>query len=161
VDLLILVTLGTNDKAFVRLLEEVDKLIGEGVITDEVVVQAGFTKYHSPNMKILDLVPILELEDLTHRCDLLITHGGVGSIITGLKNGKKVIAVPRLAQYKEHVNNHQLEIIENFHQSGYLIGIGGTEELKSALLQVKNFSPKPYQSNTENMLALVKKCIEE
>ncbi len=157
---MILVTLGTNDKTFVRLLEEVDKLIGEGVITDEVVVQAGFTQYHSPNMKMLQLVPISELDDLIHHCDLLITHGGVGSIITGLKKGKRVIAVPRLARYREHVNDHQLQIIEKFHQSGYIIGISGTEELKSALLQVKNFSPKSYESNTENMLALVKKCID-
>ena len=42
---MILVTLGTQDKEFKRLLESIDKEINNGTITDKVVVQAGCTKY--------------------------------------------------------------------------------------------------------------------
>ena len=65
-------------------------------------------------MKIFDLIPMDEFDEMIKKCDLLITHGGVGSIITGLKNNKKVIAAARLSKYNEHVNDHQLQIIDNF-----------------------------------------------
>ena len=50
---MILVTLGTQDKTFIRLLEKIDDLIEKGLIKDQVVVQSGYTKYHSSNMEIL------------------------------------------------------------------------------------------------------------
>ena len=55
---MILVMLGTQNNSFHRLLEEIDKLISSGRITEEVVVQAGYTKYQSQNknMKIIDFV---------------------------------------------------------------------------------------------------------
>lgn len=160
-DLLILITLGTNDKSFARLLNEVQKLIDQGKITDRVVVQAGVTEFESSTMEIFDLIPFSQFDDLINQCDLLITHGGVGSITTGLKKGKTVIAVPRLAQYGEHVNDHQLQIIDNFDKAGYIIGLTDVSQLEAALATAETFTPNAYQSNTENMIALVKQCIEE
>lgn len=157
---MILVTLGTQDKSFGRLLAEVDRLIAVGVIREEVTVQAGTTEYHSENMKIRDLLPMSEMEQLTAECSLLITHGGVGSIISGLKHGKTVIAVPRLEKYKEHVNDHQTQIIRNFGSRGCIIGTEGVQDLEAALERAKTFVPAPYQSNTENMIALIRKHID-
>ena len=159
-DILILVTLGTNDKTFVRLIKEVEKLIQEGVITEEVVIQAGYTKYQSDKMEIFDLIPMEKFEELISNCRLLITHGGVGSIITGLKNSKKVIAVPRLEKYGEHVNDHQLQIIRNFKNAGYIMGVSDVEELRSAIEMVVSFQPKTYESNTARMVELVRELIE-
>ena len=104
---MILVMLGTQNNSFHRLLEEIDKLINQGVIKDKVIVQSGHTKYSSKNMEIIDFMSQEELEKLQSEADLIITHGGVGSIISSLKMGKKVIAVPRLHEYHEHVNDHQ------------------------------------------------------
>jgi len=121
VDFLILVLLGTQDKKFNRLLEGIDSAIDNGYIKDDVIVQAGYSAdYKSKNMKIFDLIPIDEFDDLIKKSDLIITHGGVGSITTALKNEKKVIAVPRLKKYNEHMNDHQLQIINNFSKSGYI-----------------------------------------
>ncbi len=158
---MILITLGTNDKSFIRLLREVEKLIDENKITDRVVVQAGVTEFQSSKMEIFDLIPFSQFDDLISQCDLLITHGGVGSIITGLKKGKTVIAVPRLAKYGEHLNDHQLQIIDNFNEAGYIIGLTEVSQLEEALSAAKTFTPNTYQSNTENMIALVRTCIEE
>ena len=55
---MILVTLGTQDKSFKRLLEAIDKQINAGKIKDKVVVQAGLTKYSSDNMEIFDFIPV-------------------------------------------------------------------------------------------------------
>ena len=67
-----------------------------------------------------------------------------------------MIAIPRLVKYKEVANDHQLQIIGKFSESGYLIGTQGVEGLEEALKQVENFAPKPYQSNTENMINLIR-----
>lgn len=158
---MIVVILGTQDKPFNRLLEAVQKEIDKGIINDRVVVQAGCTKFQSNSMEIFDLLPIDEFSELIEKCDLLITHGGVGSIVEGLKRNKKVIAVPRLPEYKEHVNDHQKQIIENFDEEGYIIGVNDLNKLEDALNRVKDFKPKKYKSNTHNMIKLVEKVIED
>lgn len=158
---MIFVTLGTHDKPFNRLLEAVQKQIDLGNINDKVIVQAGATKFVSKDMEIFDLISMTKFDELVSKCDLLITHGGVGSIMTGLKKGKKVIACARLAKYKEVVNDHQKQIIENFDKTGYIIGVTNLDDLDKALKRVKDFKPKRFVSNTENMIKLVKEKIEE
>ncbi|MBQ1186071.1 MAG: hypothetical protein IIX54_00075 [Clostridia bacterium] len=158
---MILVTLGTNDKSFVRLIQKIEELKIKGVINEDIVVQAGFTKYESDLMQIFDLIPMDEFNELLKNCNLLITHGGVGTITAGLNNGKKVIAVPRLEKYKEHVNDHQLQIIENFAESGYILAAYEVDDLEATLSQLPEFEPKHYKSNTENMINLVKTHIEQ
>ena len=158
---MIFVTLGSHDKPFNRLLEAVQEEIDKKNIKDEVIVQAGATKFSSKDMKIFDLISIQEFDDLVSRCDLLITHGGVGSIMTGLKKGKKVIACARLAKYKEVVNDHQRQIIENFDKAGYIIGVTDLKDLDKALTRAKDFKPKKYISNTKKLVKLVEKMIEE
>ena len=157
---MILVMLGTQNNSFHRLLEKIDDLINKRIINDEVVVQAGYTKYESNNMKIFSLISQEELEELIEKADLVITHGGVGSIISSLKKGKKVIAVPRLHEYQEHVNNHQKEIIETFNKKGYIIGIQDVNQLEEAIEKSKDFIPEKYQSNNKKMLNIIENFID-
>lgn len=159
---MILVTLGTQDKQFYRLLEAVQKQIDNKFIQEEVIVQAGFSSnFKSNDMKIFDLIPIDEFDKLISECDILITHGGVGSIIAGMKNDKKVIAAARLHKYGEHVNDHQLQIIDNFERAGYILKLDNFDELDKVISNSKNFKPKKYKSNTNKFNKTVKKFIEE
>lgn len=159
---MILVTLGTQDKKFYRLLEAIQENIDNGNIKDEVVVQAGCSSdFKSKNMKIFDLISIDDFEDLLKKCDVLITHGGVGSIILGLKNNKKVIAAPRLKEYGEHTNNHQLQIIENFSKEGYIKALNDFNELGEIIKNINDFIPKKYKSNNKNFTKLVEKEIDK
>lgn len=153
---MILVLLGTQNNSFHRLLEEIDKLIEKKVITEDVLVQAGYTKYKSKNMKIFGLISQDELEKYQEQADLIITHGGVGSIISSIKKGKKVIAVPRLHKYHEHVNDHQIQIIDSFSKKGYIIGIKGVEELESAIKKAKTFEPVKYESSNHSENKIIK-----
>lgn len=157
---MILVTLGTQDKSFKRLLDAIQKQIDNGNITDRVVVQAGCTKYESKDMEIFDLIDREKFNDLMKKCDLLITHGGVGSILTGLKNNKKVIAAARLKEYKEHTNNHQLEIIEKFESTGLIMSLKDFDKLDIILKKINSFKPKKYKSNTTNMIKLIEDYID-
>ncbi len=157
---MILVLLGTQNNSFHRLLEEIERLIQDGIMQEEVVIQAGYTKYQSPNMKILDFISKEELEEWQNKADVIITHGGVGSILSSITKGKKVIAIPRLHQYEEHVNDHQKEIVELFNEKGYIIGKQGIEDLEEALKEVKEFKPQKYQSNHDKMLKIIEEFIE-
>lgn len=157
---MILVTLGTQDKEFVRVLKEIDKLIKKKVITEEVIVQAGYTKYESKNMKIFDYVPKKELEKYMNEASFIITHCGVGTIFDCLKKDKKVIAVPRLSKYKEHSNDHQLELLEEFSRENLIIPVVEMQELESAIKKVKSFKPAKYESNNKNMVKLVSNYID-
>ncbi len=157
---MILVTLGTQDKSFKRLLEAIQKQIDNGNIKEKVVVQAGHTKFESKDMEIFDLIPMEKFDELIDSCEILITHGGVGSIITGLKHNKKVIAAARLKEYKEHTNNHQLQIIENFSNDGYILGLDNFDDLGEKLQEAKKFKPKKYKSNTDNMIKIIEDFID-
>ena len=157
---MILVLLGTQNNSFHRLLEEIDNLIQKGIIKEEVVVQAGYTKYETSNMKQFDLIDSEEFEELQKKARIIITHGGVGSIISSIKKGKKVIAVPRLHEYGEHVNNHQKQIVELFKEKGYIIGISDVKDLEKALLEVEKFKPVKFQQKNEKMLKLIENFID-
>ena len=140
---MILVTLGTQDKPFTRLLEKIDELIEKKIIKDKVIVQAGHTKYSSSNMEIL------------------ITHAGVGTIFDALKKDKKIIAIPRMSKYKEHGNDHQLQIVEEFSKLGFIIPVYEMDELEQSLKKVKKFIPAKYESNNKNMINLISKYINK
>lgn len=157
---MILVILGTQDKPFNRLLEAVDKAYQKKIIKDKVIVQAGTTKYDSENMEIFDLIPMNKFNNLVGKADLIITHGGVGSIIQGLKKGKKIVAVPRLKKYGEHTNDHQLQIIDEFSKQGYIIPCKDINNLEDVLKEVKNFKTKNYKSNNTKMLNIITNFID-
>ena len=158
---MILVLLGTQNNSFYRLLEEIEKNIVNGIIKEDVIVQAGYTKFKTKKMKILSLVSKKRLQSFQEEASLIITHGGVGSIITSVKNDKKVIAVPRRHEYGEHVNNHQIDIVKNFNEQGYIIGIEKVEELEQAIRKAEKFVPKKYEINNELMLKTIEEFIDE
>ena len=157
---MILVLLGTQNNSFHRLLEEIQKNIDNGNIKEEVVVQKGYTKFESKDMTIYDELPIEKFNELIEKADLVITHGGVGSIISSVTRGKKVIAVPRLKKYNEHVNDHQLDIIQTFDEMGYIIGIQEVQQLGEAIKKVKEFKPKEYIKNTGNIIKIIEDFID-
>ena len=158
---MILVTLGTQDKQFKRLLKAIDKAVEDKVIKDEVIVQAGFTKYQSKNMEVFDLIPIDEFNKLIKKANLVITHGGVGSILTGLINHKKVIAIPRLKKYDEHESDHQKQIVDSFYSEGYILKIDDTKDFEKVLQEVKTFKPKRYQSNNQTYIDNINNYIKK
>ena len=155
-----LVILGTQDKVFPRLLEAIEKQIELGNLKGKVVVQAGSTKFESKYMKIFDLIPMKQFDELLSKSDLIITHGGVGTILSALRKDKKVIVVPRLAKYQEHENDHQLEIVDSFSKLGYILPCKDLNELSDVLEQVKKFKPKKYVSDNHKMLNLIEDYID-
>lgn len=157
---MVLVLLGTQNNSFHRLLEEIQRNIENGNIKNSVIVQEGYTKFSSKDMTIYNQIPMEEMKKLINKADLIITHGGVGSIITSIEQGKKVIAVPRLKEYNEHVNNHQLDIVKSFDEMGYIIGVTDVSQLGDALKRIEKFEPKKYIQNTGKIISIVQDFID-
>lgn len=153
--LMIFVMLGSQDKSFKRLLNKIDDLMEKGIINEEVVVQAGNTSYKSHRMQILKFLSQDELIGYIESASYIISHGGVGSIIDSLKKNKKVIAVPRLAKFKEHVNDHQIQIIDEFSKNKNIIGCQGIEDLENAISKISEFKPHKYTSNNMSFNNLI------
>lgn len=156
---MILVLLGTQNNSFHRLLEKIEDCIKNNKIKEEVIVQAGYTKFQSDYMKVFDLIPKSELEQLQDKANIIITHGGVGSIVSSIKKEKKVIAIPRLHKYGEHVNDHQTEIVNMFGKKEYIINCNEVDQLDEALEKVKHFKPKKYESGTNKIINIIQDFI--
>ena len=158
---MIFVTVGTQDKEFVRLIKKIDELVTLGKIQDQVIVQAGHTKYESNRIKILNYIPFNEFNDYLKQADVIISHGGVGSILNGVKQLKPVIAVPRLYKYNEHINDHQLQIVRKMSEEGYIISCEDENQLEEKINLARTFKPKEFKSNTYSFLQQFKKELND
>lgn len=153
---MILVTLGTQKEEFKRLLESIEN----SHINEEIIVQAGHNKFTSSKMKIFDFIPYDEMVKLIKDASLVITHGGTGSIIMPLKMNKKVIAMPRLSKYSEHVDDHQTQIVDIFSEEGYILAFNDGDNLDDIYEKSQKFKPRKYISNTEKFIQEIKKEID-
>ena len=158
---MIFVTLGSQKFQFNRLLQEVDRLMETGVITDEVFAQTGYCDYIPKNYPYSQFLSREEFAARINAADIVITHGGTGAIIGAVKAEKKVIAFPRLAKYGEHVDDHQLQIIEMFRESNLIVGCMECSELEEALKQVETLTFAPYVSNTDRIIDSIEAFINE
>lgn len=158
---MIFVTLGSQKFQFNRMLVEIDKLIEKGKITDEVFAQIGASDYKPRKFKYKDFLTQDEFKDYMKNANLVITHAGTGAIVTALKNDKVVIAIPRLAKYGEHVDNHQIQLIDEFKELNFIEPVYEIEQLANALEVVKKNRYNKYVSNTKNIINDIEKFIEE
>lgn len=111
---MIFVALGTQKFQLNRLLKQVDDLIAQGQLTDEVFAQIGHSDYKPRNYAYQDFLSKDDFHGYISRCEILITHSGVATIIAGLKQEKSVVVFPRLSRFGEHVDDHQIQIAESF-----------------------------------------------
>ena len=116
---MIFITLGSQKFQFNRVLKVVDDLVVNG-LDDDIFAQIGYSDYKPHYYEYKEFLDREEFDSVMDKADIVITHGGTGAIIGGIKKGKKVIAVPRLAQYGEHVDDHQLQLIGQFEELGLI-----------------------------------------
>ena len=157
---MIFVTVGSQKFQFNRLLQKIDDLIEKKVIHEHVVAQIGDSDYKPKHYKYFECLIQEEFKAYITKSNLIITHAGTGIIITALKENKKVIAIPRMAEYSEHVDNHQVQIVDEFKEMNFLEAIYDIEELENAIKIVKKKKYNKYVSNTENILKDITDFIE-
>lgn len=154
---MIFVAVGTQKFQFNRLLRAIDDLIAQGQLTDEVFAQVGHSDYVPRNYAYKDFLSKDDFQSCISRCDLLITHSGVATIISGLQLDKSVVVVPRFAHFGEHVDDHQLQIAESFSSKNFVMMCKNVDNLAQAIDQARTHQFSKYVSQRD----LVKKTIRD
>lgn len=158
---MILVSVGSQKFQFNRLLEKIDELIDKKVITDKVYAQIGVSDYKPKNYEYVDFMTQDEFNTKLSEADTIITHAGTGVIINAVKKEKKVIAIPRLAKYNEHVDDHQIQLIKQFEELNFIEPCYELDELENKLKEIKNKKYNKYVSNTDIIIESIKEFIEK
>ncbi|MBE6137258.1 MAG: multidrug MFS transporter [Erysipelotrichaceae bacterium] len=149
---MIFVTVGTHEQSFNRLIEEIDRLKGENLIEDEIIIQKGYSTYIPKYCTSFDLIPYEEMQKYQEDARIIITHGGPASFIYPLSIGKIPVVVPRQKVFDEHINDHQLEFCEQVKERGFSIIL--VKEIKDLLEAINNYGNCTinYESNNEKFV---------
>ena len=149
---MIFVTLGSQKFQFNRLLKALDNQVAKNKIQDKIFAQIGASDYKPRNFEYKDFLNRDEFARWMDKADIVITHGGTGAIINAVKKRKKVVAVPRLKQYGEHVDNHQLQLIGQFKELDLICECQDCDEIWKAVEEVKVTKYESYESNTARII---------
>jgi len=158
---MIFVALGTQKFQFNRLLQMIDQLLADGKIAEPVFAQVGNSDYEPRNFQYASFLDKNEFEEKIRECDVLITHSGVATIIAGLKNEKKVIVVPRLSKYGEHVDDHQVQIAESFSKQNYVIMCAENDNLEKLIARAKHHEFAKYVSQRKQMVETIEDFLKK
>ena len=158
---MILVTVGTQKFQMDRLLQAVDRIAQSGISGETFFVQSGYSTYELKYCEYAAFLEKEEMEGKIGRCSILLCHAGVGSILRGLKLHKKVIVVPRMQKFGEHVDDHQVEIAESFAQAGYIKYVENVSDLAAIMYDLVGWEPKEFVSNKEKFNQLILESIRE
>lgn len=131
-----------------------------GIITDIVYAQTGYSDYQPIRYQHSRFMDRCQYADMEAGADIVITHGGTGTIIGAVKLGKKVIAVPRLAKYGEHVDDHQLQIVKRFEDAGIILACYDLADLGNLYRKLDSIELKPYISNQQKIITSVDEYLE-
>ena len=162
---MIFVTVGTHEQPFNRLVQKIDELKRDSVITEEVVLQTGFSTYHPKYCKWQNLFPYQKMGKYVEQARIVITHGGPSSFMMPLQIGKIPIVVPSQSKFNEHVNDHQVffarEVQERY---GNLIVVEKIETLGDVIRNYNKIAADMHGSklnNNRKFCAAVEKMAEE
>ncbi len=131
-DSLIFVTVGHHPEGFERLVRKLDEIAPE--IGEEIIIQAGSTKYQPRNMQFFSFKSYEEVLKLMKEARVVVCHGG-GVVIDVLRLGKPLIIVPRQKKYNEVIDDHQVLLAERLKEEGKAQVIYNMEDLKGLLTQ--------------------------
>jgi UDP-N-acetylglucosamine transferase subunit ALG13 len=121
------VSVGNANQPFYRLINSV--VDNSGQLPSPVFIQFGSA---SPNLRECQGAPFLDMDEFERRvaeATLLIMHAGAGSVIHAIRAGKVPVVMPRLAEYDEHVDNHQVEFTHEMNATGKIVACSNPKNL--------------------------------
>jgi len=130
---MIFVTVGTDHHPFERLIKEVDRLKEKEFIQEDVFIQKGSASYTPRSCHYNNIIPFTKLLDKLHKARIAITHGGPGSIMPLLYQGKIPVVVPRQKKFGEAVDDHQVSFARKLEREGRILAVFNIEDLKTKI----------------------------
>lgn len=154
---MIFVTLGSQKFQLNRLLRQLDESLKlQGVMwTEDIFAQIGAADYVPERYPCKHFLDRKEFETKVQKSDLILTHAGVGTIITALSMKKKVLVYPRLKKYQEAVDDHQLSIADAFSKNNYLMVCKESDDLWEKIEECRRHEFTPYVSNRDKVIQVI------
>lgn len=129
---------------FPRLVEAVLDLKRAGGLKGRLILQYGEQVLADPEIPDAELhasLPFDRVQEILRDADMVICHGGTGSLVTALRAGCRVIAFPRRHDLGEHYDDHQEEIAQTFADRGLLQIVRDETRLDEAIAAAKLAEP--------------------
>lgn len=144
---MVLVVFGHVPIPFTRLAEGIARILQ--CSSERWVIQKGHTSFEFPGAEARDFFPAGEMARLMNEAELVVCHGGYGTISEALALENKVIAVPR--QEGEH-NHSQRELVEALEEMGCILAAYDIADLEKKISEAKAFFPKPLPQGKAAMM---------
>jgi UDP-N-acetylglucosamine transferase subunit ALG13 len=139
---MIFVTVGTHEQQFDRLVKSVDCLIESGVIRQDVFIQTGYSSYKPRFCEYKDFIRFDEMTKRIADADLVVTHGGTGSIMMVLYNKKIPVVMPRQKKYDEHIDDHQVLFCHTLESKKKIIAAYESNDLEQVIINYDTLAQK-------------------
>jgi len=109
----IFLTIGTHEP-FERLVRAVDAWAGQPGDRPTVFGQIAAVEpksYRPRNFEWVERLDPTEYSTRFAEADLIVSHAGMGSILTALNTGKPIVVMPRRGHLRETRNDHQFTTV--------------------------------------------------
>ena len=105
-------------------------------------MQVGNTSDYRPaNAEVVRFLPMEEFSARVDAADVIVCHGGVGSVLHALQRRKIPVVMPRRRHYREHINDHQLQLVEALAAEGRVIPVYEGGDVLPAILAARRGPP--------------------
>lgn len=132
---MIFVTVGTTD--FDLLVRAMDALAPD--LGESVVAQIGRGQYVPQHMEWFRLAP--SLEPYMEQADLVVSHGGLGTVIEVAGLGKPLVAVCNPELY----DRHQEDLLAYMEAQGHLLWCRDLSDLQDAIHRARGATVRKYE----------------
>jgi UDP-N-acetylglucosamine transferase subunit ALG13 len=126
---MILVSVGTNEQPFDRLVAAAGALVG----SEPVIIQRGSSELKPAFADCREFLPFEEIEQLVRESRAFICHAGVGSIGVALRLGRRPIVMARRHHLGEAVDDHQVPFARRLASAGLVTLVDDVPGLVQAL----------------------------
>ena len=159
---MVFVTVGNATQQFSRLLDAVDRATEAGAFgSEKVLIQAGHNpEFQSDCCEVQPFISMDEFERLMETASLIICHGGCTQL-NAIRLGKVPVVMPRREKYREHVNDHQLQLVEALAAESRIVPAYEPDDLIHAIAEAKRLNEHPVEIPSSPMLSLVAQAIKE
>ena len=146
---------------FDRLVQSVAELKRNGDLPERVIAQVGIGGAQPRELECVETMSFDDIQETLSRADLVICHGGTGSIITALREKCRTVVMPRLFELAEHYDNHQLEISESFELRGLVHVARSTHDLRGAIQAAREVEPAGATTDPQGLIKWLRTTLSQ
>ncbi|MDP3491512.1 MAG: glycosyltransferase [Hyphomonadaceae bacterium] len=146
---------------FDRLVDMVADVNSRGEIPERILIQTGTGGRVPEAIETVETLSFDLMQSTLKEADIVVCHGGTGSLITALRQGCRIIAVPRLFSKGEVYDDHQAEITSAFAERGLIAVANTADELSQALKDVRSRPPRLATSDPSELIRYLNELLDQ